>query len=190
MMSLHHEPLIIKRNQYACQFKNKTDITMTLGELYRILNVDPATYSSFNGFKQTVLDRPLKKIIKVSNGMWQVKEGYPKGYIITRKQQRTQVTDKITFKMHYTEPSPLEDSAKPLSPAQSSVQSSAPLLTVEQVFKTLTEAPASVRSFAELGIDQRSAEHFWANLMKPDNKHMFGVMPRFMPLSGSPEYDA
>lgn len=75
------------------------DYSTSLNELCFMLGTDFRKFKRFDVFKNTVLIKPIKNIVKNSNGVWKVKEGFKYGFIISKKGRSYQPEDKLTFKM-------------------------------------------------------------------------------------------
>lgn len=75
------------------------DYSTSLSELCLMIGTDFKRFKRFDVFKNTVLIKPIKNIVKNSNGVWVTKEGFPHGFVINKKGRSYQPEDKITFKM-------------------------------------------------------------------------------------------
>lgn len=83
----------------------KTDnFTCSLGEFYRMLGTNPDNYVDFKSFRKTVIERPLKRLMQRSYGMWAAKDEKGLGYTLDKKGRSYKDTDKITFNMKYNNP--------------------------------------------------------------------------------------
>lgn len=99
------------------RFKNERDFKITLGEFCEILNVFPENYSSMANFRKNVIESPIARIVKHSNGMWITQPKHPKGFHLKRG---AKMNDIITFKMKYVAP---ELPAKPRPKAVTDMES-------------------------------------------------------------------
>ena len=81
------------------RFNHEKEFTTSLGEFCLMVGTDFTKFERFDVFKNTVLIKPIKNIIKKSNGEWMPKEGYPMGFLLERKGRSYQKEDKITFKL-------------------------------------------------------------------------------------------
>jgi len=86
------------------RFKNKRDFECTVDELCAMLGTKFENYETWRSFASSVLIKPIKQIIKVSNGIWEVKEG--NGYTITKRTKKRGYSGKdiIVFRMRYRQP--------------------------------------------------------------------------------------
>lgn len=75
------------------------DYSTSLSELCLMLGTDFKKFSRFEVFKNIVLINPIKSIVKKSNGLWLIKDGFKDGFTISRKGRSYQPEDKVTFKM-------------------------------------------------------------------------------------------
>lgn len=86
------------------RFKNKRDFECTIDELCLMLGTKLTNYETWRSFSYSVLIKPIKQIVKVSNGVWEIKEG--NGYKIEKKTKQRGYSGKdvIVFKMRYQQP--------------------------------------------------------------------------------------
>ena len=86
------------------RFKNKRDYECTIEELCRMLGTRFSSYETWRSFSSSVLIKPIKNIIKVSNGLWELKEG--NGFKIIKKTGKRGYSEKdiIIFRMKYNAP--------------------------------------------------------------------------------------
>ena len=115
------------------RFKNKRDYTCSLDDLCKMVGADFNSYSDFRAFRKSVIDQPLKAILKRSNGVWVTQPDYPNGYILKRKGRSYELTDTITFKMQWNEPTSKKEKQKILP------QSSTSELIVDDAIKTYSD---------------------------------------------------
>ena len=83
------------------RFKNERNFECTIDELCSMLGTEFNKYESWRIFSNTVLIRPIINIIKVSDGVWDVKDG--KGFKIIKKGSKKAYSgsDIISFRMRY-----------------------------------------------------------------------------------------
>ena len=80
-----------KYDQYTC----------SLGEFYALLGTNPRHYSSFTVFRRTVLDRPLKRLIKKSSGTWVATDEKGLGYTLSKTGRSYTNTSRLTLTMKF-----------------------------------------------------------------------------------------
>ena len=87
------------------RFKNKRDFYCTIADLCEMIGADFDEYVSWRSFSESVLNKPIKSLIKESKGLWSLKDVKKKGYEITKKSSGKSYTkeDIITFKFKYTD---------------------------------------------------------------------------------------
>lgn len=83
------------------RFKSNKDFSISLGEFCKCVGSHYSEYSKFSNFNQTVLVKPIKRIISSSNSSWKVKDGFKDGFVIDKKGRKHRDSDKITFKIEY-----------------------------------------------------------------------------------------
>lgn len=81
------------------RFNDGKEFTTSLGEFCKMVGTDFTKFERFDVFKNTVLTKPIKNIIKKSNGEWIPKKGYPLGFLLEKKGRSYQKEDKLTFKL-------------------------------------------------------------------------------------------
>ncbi|WP_419208196.1 replication initiation protein (plasmid) [Photobacterium leiognathi subsp. mandapamensis] len=113
------------------RFKNKRDYTCSLDDLCQMVGADFHSYSDFRTFRKSVIDQPLKAILKRSDGVWVTQPDYPNGYILKRKGRSYELTDTITFKMQWNEPTK--------KPKTKQSQLSSSTLSLDDAIKTYSE---------------------------------------------------
>ncbi|MCX8941282.1 replication initiation protein [Vibrio parahaemolyticus] len=86
------------------RFKNEKEYSLTIGELSQMLGQNLSDYARAQNFFLSALDRPIKRIVKQSDGIWTTKKGFPKGYVVKKSGRSYKDIDVITFKMKYNEP--------------------------------------------------------------------------------------
>lgn len=109
------------------QFKDDRDFEITLKEYCEIIGSDFNSNTRFSTFRSSHIEKPIKRLIEASNGMWSVKEGYPKGFTISKTGRAYKPIDKITFKMSYNGPQETKPNVEELK------------ITSDTVYQTLIE---------------------------------------------------
>ncbi len=80
-----------KHSQYTC----------SLGEFYALLGNDPSHYASFTVFRRTVLDKPLKRLMKKSGGAWVATDDKGLGYTLSKTGRSYTDTSRLTLTMKF-----------------------------------------------------------------------------------------
>ncbi|QQX82688.1 replication initiation protein (plasmid) [Shewanella sp. KX20019] len=100
-LSGNYEKLIL---ELISRFKNNKNYVLTLGEYCDLFQINVSDYSRPQVFFNTVLNKPIQRLIKASNGVWTAKEGFDKGYSVIKSGRSYKDSDKIIFKMKYNDP--------------------------------------------------------------------------------------
>lgn len=91
------------------RFKNQRDFKVSLDDFSLMIGSSRERYQTFSDFRKVVIERPLKKIIERSEGVWTAKDEAGKGYELV-KYGRTY--SHIVFKMQWNEPKHLKKKVK------------------------------------------------------------------------------
>lgn len=75
--------------------------TTTLEEFCKMLGTDYKKFNKFNDFRKTVIERPIKNIIKKSSGIWDFHPDLDDGFFINKIGRKYTGSDKITIKLKY-----------------------------------------------------------------------------------------
>lgn len=150
--------------EFISRFKvdpKKREYTCSIAKFCLMVGVDRDYYNTSN-FKMVYIDRPIKNIIKKSKGMWEVKDGYSKGYVTSRK---AMPDDDIIFKMKYNDPDEKEmlvsKTTENVAPDGASEDMSFVLKTIQQMMIDKKAAPHIFDTYMRLLSDE--------NLTAPDN---------------------
>lgn len=150
------------------RFKVK-DFTCSLGEFYRMFDTSPKDYRDFDSFRKTVIERPLKRLIQRSDGMWQAADDKKLGYQLDKVGRSYKDTDKITFKMKFNEPKSL---VLPKKREKNSITNHAEMELALNVFKTVlvyTPGEPFPYGVVELALIQKHKEWLIDNGCNPDS---------------------
>lgn len=83
-------------------FKNSRDFEVDFLAFQEMVGSKTKDYSrGLSGFREAVLDKPLKRIFKSSNGVWSPTDDKKKGYELIKKGR---LVKKIIFKVRYSDP--------------------------------------------------------------------------------------
>ncbi|HGJ5857812.1 replication initiation protein [Arsenophonus nasoniae] len=83
------------------RFKSQKEFSISLGEFCRCVGSHYSEYSKFSNFKQTVLIKPIRRIVSSSGSTWKIKKDFKDGFIIEKKGRKYRDSDKIIFKIQY-----------------------------------------------------------------------------------------
>ncbi|WP_028113344.1 replication initiation protein [Ferrimonas kyonanensis] len=86
---------------FISQFKNERDYVIGIEQLTRMLEIDLKDFGQgFKTFRVSVIERPLQRIFKASNGVWSPRDEAGKGFEVIK---RGRTAEKIRFLVNYDE---------------------------------------------------------------------------------------
>lgn len=148
----------------------KEDRVYSIGEFCRMMDVKISDFKSFDSFRKSVLEKPVKRLMTTSNGLWTAKEGYPKGYTISKTGRSHRDTDKITFKLQYNDPN------KKSKVDMKFIFEDSEFISVGIVYDTLVNQFDESKTLEEHGLDKPSILNFMNHIF--DDPKYQSVMPQ------------
>jgi hypothetical protein len=157
------------------QFKDGREFSISLAKYGEIVGKSIKDFKIFSDFRRIHIETPIKRLLDRANGLWKVKRGYPKGYVISRAGKSYKDDDIITFKLRYVKP---REKSKPIDEKDF-------IIELDSVFNTINSSDCYEKTYSDLGLNMASLTNFQQHIFdKPEYASAFTKLGMLMKSGG------